>query len=88
MNKEELREYRFNTFQHVQNIIKLGECRCAIINKKVKKLTIDKIVSDFGISRYHAETKYNEIYLDEFHSCCAICCSCHWEQHAEKTRWG
>jgi len=80
-------EYKANVFQHVQNIITIGDCRCEVINKKVKKLTIDEIVSDFGISRYKAKQEYEANYHEEFYSCCAICCSCHWERHADNIRW-
>jgi hypothetical protein len=86
MNNLELTDEEKNEMIKAMRDIDFKECRCKAINKKVNLAGIRKLSEIRNISLYKAKKIYDETGQD-FHSCCAMCCSCHIERFSEDLRF-
>jgi hypothetical protein len=75
------REHMFLCMKATLETIQEAKCRCEAINKKMRKSAIQAISQIREISFYKAKKIYENYVLkeDEFHTCCSICCDCHYD---------
>ena len=64
-----------------------SNCRCQAINKKMRLTAIEKIAEIKSISVFKAKKVYSENVFEEFHTCCSLCCSCHFDRFSEDAIW-
>ena len=64
-----------------------SNCRCQAINKKMRLTAIEKIAKMKNISIFKAKKVYSENVLEEFHTCCSLCCNCHFDRFSEDAIW-